>query len=441
MRLPFRQGIVKYSSNNDKIPTFLYFNKWDEYIKLIVDNNNLLITFAHNDVDYLLEETVNVDKTWGPFTDNKKYWLYWDIDVKTAKRTFGYTTQEPINSFDIPENASEDQHWFNLKDNYIITYDSELQQNSYKKISKNGMYVWDGGYWIPKIRVFAGTFYNGEIKHSSLWSQVGLHENCDAGFILYDDSDTPTQQARVDGTYKFLTTVSPFTDTKVVTTTVSLSPIVHYGKASVPLLKNDLVSLSDNGDFIKASSYLLPAIGFVKENVAQNQICMVVNKTNIEDSSWNFQAEPSSPIYLSPTGISTTPPEMGVIQKIGYVVSPTNIFVDISNPLVYYDGVETNQSEQVKLDVYDGRLYTTLVNSTESTCFVTYNLYSLTYKQPIPNTRWTIIHNSHLLKFLVQIYDELGNCITPSNITRIDDKTIEVVLPNRTSGTALVFLF
>lgn len=444
MKLPFRQGIVKYTSTNDKVPTFLYNNRLDTYVTLIANTNNVLITFAHNDVDYLFEEKTSIDNAWGPFATNIKYWLFWDIDVKTGKRTFGSTTNEPLVSETIPENPSVDQHWFNLKDNYIITYNNTTSKNDYRKLSKNAMYVWEDAQWTQRIRVFAGTYYKGDITINSLSSQVGLYEQCHAGYILYDDNDTPTQQVRLDGTYKFLTTESHFYNSKTATTTVSLDPIVHYGKAAVALSKFDFVGISGNNIFDKASSAataLLPAIGILEVNVPQNTNCVVVTNTNIENPAWNFTADPTTPVYLTPTGVSTIPPTAGLIQQVGYVINHNTIFVDISNPVIYHDVIQTNISEQIKVDLSNGKLYTTLVSSSDYTSSVSYDLYSTTYKQPIPNRLWTIVHNSHLPNFLVQVYDELGNYQIPSNITRKDNNTIEVLFTNRIQGTALVFLF
>lgn len=444
MRLPFRQGIVKYSSTNDKIPTFLYNNRLDTYVSLLAYTNNVLITVAHNDVDYLLEETDDVKNAWGPFSINTKYWLYWDIDVKTGQRTFGSTTEEPIVSSTIPENATTDQHWFNLDDNYIVTYNNVLSTNEYRKLSKNGMYVWDGTQWSQKIRLFAGTYENGYIKCKSLASQVGLSQSCNAGFILYDDNNSPTQQARLDGTYKFLTSEAPFNDSKLLTTTVSLGTNINYGIATVDMPKYSLVALNGNNTFEIASSAdnkLLPAIGILETDVLENESCAVVTNTNIENPLWDFSEPASTPLYLTSTGFSSTPPTSGLIQQIGYVVSPTTIYVDISNPVIFHDVIESNDSDQINIDLSDGKLYTTLVKSPEYTSSVSYDLYSTTYKQPIPNRKWTIIHNSHLPNFLVQVYDELGNYQIPSNITRKDNNTIEVLFTNRIQGTALVFLF
>lgn len=446
MKLPFRQGIVKYTLNNDKIPTFLYTDRRDKYVSLIANINHVLITFAHNDTDYLYEETLTVNNAWGPFDRDIKYWMYWDLDVRTGKRTFGSTTLEPVVSDIIPENPDHNQHWFNLADNVIVTYDNTLQRNNYRKLSKNSIYVWDdeSNHWTQKIRLFAGTYKNSDIIASPLSSQVGIFENCYAGFILYDDTDTPTQQARIDGTYKFLTSESHFADSKSLTTTVSLEPVFHYGKASENIAKYSLISLDGENSFKKASSgdtTLSPAIGVIEHDVNSGDSCAIVTNTYIINDAWDFTDEPSTPLYLTVTGFSTTPPLSGFIQQIGFVVSSNTVYIDTTYQIIYHDVIYTTKSMPVNIDIFSGKLYTSLIDSADSTSYITYDLYSTVYKQPIPNNTWTISHNSHLPNFLVQTYDGRGNYQVPDNIKRKSDNIIEVVFSKKTQGTALVFLF
>jgi hypothetical protein len=446
MKLPFRQGIVKYTLNNDKIPTFLYTDRRDKYVSLIANINHVLITFAHNDTDYLYEETLTTNNAWGPFDRDIKYWMYWDLDVRTGKRTFGSTKLEPIVSETIPETPEHDQHWFNLSDNVVVSFDNELNRNKYRKLSKNSIYVWDGenNHWTQKIRLFAGTYKNTDIVASSLSSQVGIFEQCHAGFILYDDTDSPTQQARVDGTYKFLTSESHFHDTKSLTTTVSLDQIFHYGTSSENISKYSLVSFDGQNSFKTASSddiTLSPAIGIIENDVISGDICAIVTNTYVIDDSWNFTDEPSTPIYLASSGFSTTPPLSGFIQQVGFVVSSNTVYIDTTYQIIYHDVIHTTKAMPVNIDIVTGKLYTSLIDSADSSSSISYDLYSTVYKQPVPNTTWTISHNSHLPNFLVQTYDDRNNYQVPDNIKRISAKIIEVTFSKKTSGTALVFLF
>jgi len=446
MKLPFRQGIVKYTLNNDKIPTFLYTDRRDKYVSLIANINHVLIAFAHNDTDYLFEETLTTNNAWGPFDRDVKYWMYWDLDVRTGKRTFGSTTLEPIVSDTIPESPEHNQHWFNLSDNVIITYDNDLHRNNYRKLSKNSVYIWDSenNHWSQKIRLFAGTYKNSDIVASSLSSQVGLFVPCSAGFIQYDDTDTPTQQARVDGTYKFLTSESHFVESKSLTTTVSLEPIFHYGTASENISKYSLVSVDGQNSFKRASSAdasLSPAIGIIENDITMGDKCVIVTNTYIINDSWNFTDEPSTPLYLTTNGFSTTPPLAGFIQQIGFVVSTNTVYIDTTYQIIYHDVIQTTKAMPVNVDITTGKLYTSFIETSGSESSISYNLYSTVYKQPIPNTLWTISHTSNLPNFLVQTYDDRGNYIVPDNIKRKSGNIIEVVFSKRITGTALVFLF
>jgi hypothetical protein len=442
MKLPFRQGIVKYAVNNDKIPNFLYTDKRENYVSLIATSSKVTITFADNDVDYLFDERETTSYAWGPFDRNVSYWMYWDLDLLTAKRTFGSTLLQPLISEEIPANPQNDQHWFNLSDNYLHT------NTGYKKLNKNCMYVWDEqlSHWSHKIRLFAGTYLNSNIVASPLSSQVGVFDNCDAGYILYNDFDSPTKKARNDGTYKFLTSTSHFYDTKSLTTTISLDSIVNYGKASSNIQKYKLVKNDNVDNHISIASHddltLATAIGIIDVNLSKDDIGIIITKSYITNNDWNFEESPSSPIYLSVNGaFSTIPPLSGFIQQVGYIVSNNTVYIDTTYQIIYHDVITTTKSMPVTIDINSGKFYTSLTSNDEVDSSIFYNLYGNIYKQPIPNNIWTIAHNSHIQQFLVQVYDSRGFNIVPNNIRKVNDHIFEVEFSKKTQGTALVFLF
>jgi hypothetical protein len=317
MKLPFRQGIVLYTTNNDKVPNFLYTDKRENYVSLIASSSPVTITFADGNDNYLYDERETTKYAWGSFDKNIKYWMYWDLDLLTAKRTFGSTILEPLVSDSVPENPQNDQHWFNLADNYTIS------NGNYKKLYKNTMYVWDESlqHWSHKLRLFSGIYLNGNIDAYPLASQVGLTTQCIAGYILYDNSDSPTKAARDDGSYKFLTSESHFYDTKSLTTTISLDAITNYGKASENIEQYKLVKISSDNSISIASHddlTLSPAIGFVNEKILKDDVGIIITNSYIINESWSFTDAPSSPIYLVTNGnFSTTPPLSGFIQQIG----------------------------------------------------------------------------------------------------------------------------
>jgi len=93
MRISFRQGVVSHQTG----PTgFLQLNISGN-IDCLANNRPVTVTTAHKDANYIFSEDKTVENAWiGPFAGPTKYWLYWDFDLLTWDRTFGYTTLEPL---------------------------------------------------------------------------------------------------------------------------------------------------------------------------------------------------------------------------------------------------------------------------------------------------------------------------------------------------------
>ena len=340
MRLPFRHGIVKYTVDNKKVPTFLESDPRDRYVTLRADISNVLVTFAYYDANYLFEEHSAVNNAWGPFQSGIKYWLYWDINKLTGARTFGSTIHEPIVSDTSPTFSQVRQHWFDT--------------------SEMCMKVWSGKNWTPHIRVFACTYLNGFINVYPLSTQVGSYDSCDAGEILFDDLNTPTQQSTLDDTYKFLTDISPITSSKAITTTVSLNQNLRYAIAGENITKYSLVSLKYDGTLKTASysdPYKSPVVGIVDRDVAAGERCYYKSTMYLDGYFKQWSADPSSPLYLGLFGyINQRPPLTGYIQKVGTVVSPTVAYIDISFHNIHYESFQ-QQPTRLNIDVLSGKFY------------------------------------------------------------------------------------
>ncbi len=180
MRIPFRQGIVTYPISGN-LQNFLVSS--GIYVTLYAANGRTDVTFAHGSEDYLLTESETVQDAWGPLPGNTNCWLYWDIDKRTAVRTFGFTTVEPVYGDSEPP-AVADQHWFDTTDRV--------------------MYVYSNGDYREVIRVFAAKFNNsvftptlfGSIARPYAGSQVGLNNSPTwAGKILIDDLGNPVRRS------------------------------------------------------------------------------------------------------------------------------------------------------------------------------------------------------------------------------------------------------
>lgn len=99
MEISFRQGIVRYDTNQSP-PILSRTSLTAASIDLNVVDAPILVTFAHYDANYLIEETRTVVGAWGsgdvnstngPLAMNQTQYLYWDLNLSTGALTRGWT--------------------------------------------------------------------------------------------------------------------------------------------------------------------------------------------------------------------------------------------------------------------------------------------------------------------------------------------------------------
>jgi len=117
MQVSFRQGIIRHTQ-----PTFVRVQ--GQYVDLVVGDQPIMMTMIDGSKDYLVLESKSIPNAWGPLPLGQTVWLYFDIDVRTAVRTFGFTTLAPVLSATAPTNPATGQHWFNLSSNRMFVADS-----------------------------------------------------------------------------------------------------------------------------------------------------------------------------------------------------------------------------------------------------------------------------------------------------------------------------
>ncbi|PPD53661.1 MAG: hypothetical protein CTY12_04655 [Methylotenera sp.] len=93
MRIDFQQGIITYPTSTGQQ---VFLAKTGSFVSLQTANGRTDVTFAHGSENYLHTEASDVINAWGPLLPNTDYWLYWDINMLTAVRTFGTTQLQPI---------------------------------------------------------------------------------------------------------------------------------------------------------------------------------------------------------------------------------------------------------------------------------------------------------------------------------------------------------
>jgi hypothetical protein len=411
---------------------------------LLSKSAHVLITFAHGTADYLFEEQLTTSNAWGPFNNNITYWLYWDLNLLTGIRTFGSTSLLPITSDTMPSDPEVDQHWFNLKDIRTSHYDDHLDVTITKTLHANCMYVWDGELWIEKIRLFAGTYYNGGVSANLLSSQVGLYTSCDAGFITYDEYNNPAQSITSDDTYRFLTSTSQFDQTHVVSTTVSFQSTFEYSVAAEDLPKHSIVAYSLDNTLVLATynDPLCAGVGVVEYDVNSGSETVCVTNVYVTDPSWNFTVDPSTPIYLGLDGaFQLDPPTSGIIQQVGYVISSDTVYIDTTWPVVNHAGPGAGDLVPLTVSQDTGKFYTQFIQSADEVAYIRYSVYFNVYEQHIPARNWLIKHNANLPNVYIQLQDSLGLVMEAQSIQLQDTSTVVVRFKNKTIGKAILFLY
>lgn len=146
MQVPYRQGIVQCPKDFTNTPNFLQLISGTVYIS--TQTSPLFVTFSQGPSEYLMQEEANslIAAFPGPFISTLSYWFYWDLNVITGLKTYGYTNLEPFYGPVQPSNPAIGQHWFST---------SEFKQ-----------FYWNGTIWVNVIRVFAGKLQNTQVTNT-----------------------------------------------------------------------------------------------------------------------------------------------------------------------------------------------------------------------------------------------------------------------------------
>jgi hypothetical protein len=468
MKLSFRQGIVKCSVNTSNSPNCYRDDILPTYVSLDPNHSSVLITFAHNESNYLYEDSNTVNDAWGPFLApiSGRHWLYWDINMQTGIRTFGHTSLEPLIQSTKPNNPNSTLHWYDT--------------------SRNIMFVYENNNWVEKIRVFACIYDGISIQSYALGTQVNDNTDCLSGYILFDSDGYPL--TRKNGS-QFVTTESNLYTTKSVIDPVDFSSSLFYAAAQGHIPEYSVVSFYKDNK-IQLSSCFDPeyksAIGMIRTEVYDSEVSGVVSNGYITNINWHFNELPSTAVYLGNNGtIQTSIPSTGFIQKIGTIVSSDTIFIDIDPQIIYQLPSDDVLNLPVTVDLYTGKLYTTsnsitnlggLVSGSPSNTnwlnlggwdadgleTLSYDesvslppgtptalptapsggttVVGFTYRQTIPSIQWTLDHGQGTTNAVIQITDDLGSVLSPTLIKIVNGDRIIVSFDSPASGTAQILL-
>jgi hypothetical protein len=321
MKLNFRQGIVR-SKLISNVPAFLEYNHNQGTVDLDISDPNLLITLAHKDVNYLIEESASVSHAWGPFVWNSQwgmepanpsYFLYWDVNLSSGEVSRGFSPSAPMVTTNEPPTKSRGSHWYDL--------------------TKNQMKYYDGTFWIPVCRVFAGVFSPNlqSLTHYPIGSQVGITSTVDehvSGFIVVGNDRRAIKKS--DGSLMT-------SDSDVIikqggyTSPVNIESLSTHVKAAEPIPEYHCVTLIALGKAILASSDDVDkkAIGISDRHAMPGEALRIISNGVVFNEQWDWEIENGRDLYCGHAGELIQSPTGSRGFKIGSVLTSRSIIVDL----------------------------------------------------------------------------------------------------------------
>lgn len=310
MLINFRQGIVQAPLS----PVFL--SGTAPNINLVAGfTTPIILDFTQGDDDILFQEAANIASAWTGIPTTGTVYLYWDINLKTAIRTFGYTTLAPVVSLNAPLNPQNGQMWFDTN--------SDTQQ------------YFNFGTWNPVLRVFAGTVVGGVVTPRTVGSQIGNVTSVRAGYILFDEDNNPVKKYQTFNLGQFITTESPLAsqfskiqnyrlETTIDTATVS-GNIAQW--QAVCYVAADTIGIATSNTVLPPFGSGTPAIGVAPQSMANGTVQNFLQEGYITDSAFNFGPVGAN-VFINTSGfLTTTPPNGGTFQVMGYVVDSQTLFI------------------------------------------------------------------------------------------------------------------
>ena len=263
MYVTFRQGIIKAPTN------FLVYQNGSVNINTM--DANITITASFGNDEYLITESRKNSATpaWiQSFSSSLSYWLFWDINTRTAQLTYTSTTAAPVYLPTAPSTPSLNTHWFNVND--------------------NTMRVWDGHVWVEKIRVLAGTLINNAILTLAPvnTSQSGNNTARKSGIILFDATGNPIKR----NLKSFLTTEDTIFYDNVNVSATNIEAKTLYAPVVEAIDAFSVVSTLVDGTLKLASAedVGISNIAMAMDSASLSEFVSVTLQGKITNPAWNW---------------------------------------------------------------------------------------------------------------------------------------------------------
>jgi hypothetical protein len=388
MYTQFRQGILQYSP-----PDLIYIN--GNSADLIVDDWPVIVTFSAGTKNYLWIEKQPVINAWHPILPSQTQWLFWDIDMRTGARTFGYTLIQPVVSAVPPVSPVTDLHWLDTTANIIK--------------------VWSGNSWRQRIRVFACKVINGAVIQSMgadaplfTGSQMGVSGTTTSGYIVYDNITNKPIIAS-DGT--FITTEDQLHVQSVADANIKLSSTAITAEAQQNLAAYTIVKFIDFNKIVHADRFAgqqYKRFGIIQQNAVIGDIIQVDTEGLIINLSWDWtSAGVNAELYSDDSGVLSTVPIGTDPYPVATVVDRHTI--QLGTPHITSTNVIGPTSGTVLTDgsvPMTGDLETPGINLDNSSITSTHTITSSVTPAQIATFDIT---TRKVCKYLVSVIDSFGN--------------------------------
>lgn len=319
MQLTFRQGIIRQQKTIGGQPNFLI--RTPSGININVVNEPLVVSLSHGTAEYAHQELASVAHAWTPpFSSTGSNWLYIDIDLLTATRTFGSTTLSPFTGATSPANPQIDQHWYDT--------------------TTHLMKVWNGTLWVIKIRVFVGILQNGVILvQYTEGSTVGVNvNNIRSGFIIFDENSDPIKRYDRYNQGTFITTETPLATQFARVTNYRIEGSILAAQATEYIAKHRAVCMIQPNQLSLARNTNpdYPAIGISSEDMHPGEVRSYLSSGYVEDPDWDWSERPNTKLFVDNNGeLTIYPPQNYSIQEIATIVDPHTILLKVGPCMRY----------------------------------------------------------------------------------------------------------
>lgn len=353
--ISFRQGL--FAPAFSAAPPFLQkTTSAGDTVDLIISNaftRPVKVTFAHYDTNYLLEEDISVFAAWGsggpnngPLMDTTDpKWLYWDVNLNTGARTFGWTNVSPTIGTSPSGSLVHGKHWFDMNVMAMKVYDAVSATPHWRDVIRVFAAKYEGGNFYPPYPLH--TYQNSKWVNGS---QVGLDvgtfpgltkDDCISGPIMFSASTgQPLRQGRNS---QFATTETVLTVSNYSGSNVKFDSAFACAQAEESIPAFHLVSMTPGRKIALASSNneFSFVSGLVVDNLYIDDVGQVITSGIVRNEQWDWtDSQINRPLFCGVTGeITLDPPVVGVSQQVGFVYDRQAIYMHLFPPVRLRSGM------------------------------------------------------------------------------------------------------